>query len=54
MPPRKVKAKGAGFWDDVQAIYAPAKVEPVIAEPVKAEIAKAMGAGLKKTTRGRA
>ena len=45
--PRKVKAKGAGFWDDVKAIYAPAKAEPVIAEPVKAV---AIGAGLKKTT----
>ena len=53
---RKVKAKGAGFWDDVQAISASfGKAEPVKAEPVKVEPVKAvaMGAGLKKTTRGR-
>ena len=45
MPARKVKAKGAGFWDEVQAIYAPAKVEPVKVEPVKAV---AIGADLRR------
>ena len=57
---RKVKAKGGDMLDDLQAMARFAKVEPVKADNAKGgdfmdffPVLKVMGAGLKKTARGR-
>ena len=58
--PTARKAKGAGLWDDVKEAFANDKAKSTNAQLAKGgdfmdffPVLKAMGAGLKKTTRGR-